>query len=677
VTGTLGAITIAAACALTLGGIVAAVRAARHEDPRMLRQAEGIAYAIFALVSVSTGAMVYALVTHDFSVSYVAHVGSLTTPFLYSVLSLWGALEGSLLLWAFVLALFTALVAWRVDVSVAFKGYSMAVLMGIGTFFYFLLVGPASPFGVVSPVPLDGPGPNPMLQNHWMMAVHPPLMYLGYVGLSVPFAFAMGSLLARRTDSEWIRVTRHWTLWAWLFLTLANVAGMWWAYEVLGWGGYWAWDPVENASFMPWLTATAFLHSVMVQERRGILKVWNLNLVIATFLLTILGTFITRSGIITSVHAFASGTIGYYFLGFITVTLVFSLTLLAGRSRELQSDGRLDGVVSRDTLFLVNNLILSVFTFTVLLGTMFPLVADAFRGVQVSVGAPFFNKMTLPMCVALIFLMGVGPALPWRRADPVELRRKLVVPIGIMLAAIVAGLVLRVPYFLTVLAFAFAAFALATHVQEFATGTRARMRAHGEAVHQALGRLIRANRHRYGGYVAHLGVISFAVGIAASSTYVQEYQMTLRPGVAQHAGGYDLRLERLWGSEEARRFSVGADVSVFRDGRLVTTLTPRLNYYAMAEEPIPTPSVREANIDLYLNLMAFERDGSSATVNFFIEPLVIWIWIGSVIMAVGAGIALWPDRRRNAPKPPVRVARQPLPQPRKEERELAGVGGEG
>jgi cytochrome c-type biogenesis protein CcmF len=313
-------------------------------------------------------------------------------------------------------------------------------------------------------VPLDGPGPNPMLQNHWMMAVHPPLMYLGYVGLSVPFAFAMGSLLARpRTRSgSGSRATGR--SWAWLFLTLANVAGMWWAYEVLGWGGYWAWDPVENASFMPWLTATAFLHSIMVQERRGILKVWNLNLVIATFLLTILGTFITRSGIITSVHAFASGTIGYYFLGFIAVTLVFSLALLAGRSRELQSDGRLDGVVSRDTLFLVNNLVLSVFTFTVLLGTMFPLVADAFRGVRVSVGAPFFNKMTLPMCVALIFLMGVGPALPWRARIRWSCAASCCwFPSGSCWLAIVAGLVLRVPNFLTVLAFAFAAFALMTH----------------------------------------------------------------------------------------------------------------------------------------------------------------------------------------------------------------------
>jgi cytochrome c-type biogenesis protein CcmF len=674
VIGALGALSVAAACGLTLGGIVAAVRAARHEDGRMLRQAKLFAYLIFGLMSIATGAMIVALVTRDFSVSYVAQVGSHSTPLFYTIISLWGALEGSLLLWGWVLALFCALVAWRTPSSIGIPlvGYSLAVLLGIGTFFYYLLVGPASPFGAVFPVPLDGPGPNPMLQNHWLMAVHPPLMYLGYVGMSVPFAFAMGSLLAHRPDASWIRITRRWTLWAWLFLTLANIAGMWWAYEVLGWGGYWAWDPVENASFMPWLTATAFLHSVMVQERRGILKVWNINLVIATFLLTILGTFITRSGIITSVHAFASGTIGYYFLGFIAVCLIFSLTLLAGRSSELASEVRLDGVASRDTLFLVNNLLLTAFTFTVLLGTMFPLVAEAVRGVRVSVGAPFFNRMTLPLCVALIFLMGVGPALPWRRASMDELRRKLLLPGIVMFVAIGVGLALRVPYFLAVLAFAFAAFALVTHLQEFATGTRARMRGHGEPPHRALGRLIMGNRRRYGGYIAHLGVITLAVGIAASSTYVQEYQLTLRPNEPVHAGGYDLRLDRIWAEREPSRFSVGADVYVYRDNRFVTVLEPRLNYYASQQEPIPTPSVREANIDLYLNLMAFEQDGSSATFTFFIEPLVIYIWIGGVIIGIGAIIALWPDRSRRGQRAPGTAPAQPA---RKKKREAAVAAG--
>jgi cytochrome c-type biogenesis protein CcmF len=672
----LGDASLALALAVALGGMVAGVQAGRRNDPRSLRQAAGFTYAAFALVTIAIAAMVLALVTHDFSVSYVAQVGSRATPLMYTIISLWGALEGSLLLWAWLMALFTALVAWRTaDALGAMKSYALAVLMFVSAFFYLLLVVPASPFGAVSPVPLDGPGPNPMLQNHWMMAVHPPLMYLGFVGMAVPFAFAIASLIARRTDSDWIRITRRWTLWGWLFLTLGNVAGMWWAYEVLGWGGYWAWDPVENASFMPWLTATAFLHSIMVQERRGILKIWNLNLVIATFLLTILGTFITRSGIITSVHAFASGTVGYYFLAFIGVCLIGAFALVSGRSTELASEGRLDGVASRDTLFLINNVVLTAFTFTVLLGTMFPLVAEAVRGVRVSVGAPFFNMMTLPMAVALIFLMGVGPALPWRRASMDEVKRKLLVPTTAMLLVIVLGLLFRVPNFLAILAFAFGAFALLTNAQEFATGARARMRAHGEGALLALGRLVRANRHRYGGYVAHIGVIAFAVGIAANSTYVREFNVTLKPGVPTAAGEYELTLQRLWAAEEPRRFSVGAEVDISREGRRITTLSPRLNYYPMQQEPIPTPDVREAHTDLYLNLMAFERDGSSATVAFFIEPMAIYIWIGATIMALGAGIALWPDGRKKksrtqVPAPPIsRVRARPR-------RETAAAGGD-
>jgi cytochrome c-type biogenesis protein CcmF len=675
----IGDVSVMLACALALGGIVAGVRAARQGGAGLMRQVNWFAYVIFGLMTLSMGAMVAGLVTHDFSISYVAQVGSRATPTFFTIISLWGALEGSLLLWAWVLAMFAALVALRTPDSVGqLKGYTMAVMMGISVFFFYLLIGPASPFGLVSPVPLDGPGPNPMLQNHWLMALHPPLMYLGYVGMAVPFAFAIGSLLAHRSDADWIRLTRRWTLWAWLFLTLANVAGMWWAYEVLGWGGYWAWDPVENASFMPWLTATAFLHSVMVQERRGILKVWNLNLVIATFLLTILGTFITRSGIISSVHAFASGTIGYYFLGFIAFCLIGSLALLAGRSSELHSEGRLDGVASRDTVFLLNNLLLSAFTFTVLLGTMFPLVAEAFRDEKVSVGAPFFNQMTLPIVVVIIFLMGVGPALPWRRASKEEVRRKLMPPTIAMAVVFVLSLALGVPYWIGVFAYAFAAFALVANSWEFVVGARARMRAHSENVFQALGRLTMANRHRYGGYVAHLGVILFVIGVATSSMYKQEFDRTLQLGVPAEAGGYQLTLQRVWAAEEPQRFVVGADVDVERDGRLVTRMSPRLNYYPMQQEPIPTPDVREANTDLYINLMAFERDGSTATVTFFIEPLVIWIWIGTIVLTFGVGIALWPDKRRRAPgKKPVPQSQKPKQnRTRKPREEAALVGGD-
>src|SRR5690606_2505001 len=472
-------------------------------------------------------------------------------------------------------------------------------------------------------------------------------LYLGYVGMTVPFAFAIGALLSGELDATWIRMTRRWTVTAWSFLSLAIVAGMWWSYEVLGWAGYWAWDPVENASFMPWLTATAFLHSVMVQERREMLRVWNLSLIVSTFLLTILGTFLTRSGIVQSVHAFAQGTIGYYFLGFIAVGLVFSLILLTGRGAELRAEGNLDSALSRETVFLFNNLLLTAFTFTVLLGTLYPIAAEALRGVKVSVGAPFFNKMTLPLCVALLFLLGVGPALPWRRAEPDVLRRKFVIPAVALLVVAGASLALglREPY--AVLAFAFAAFTLASTLGEFAVGARARMRAHGESAPVALGRLIGANRRRYGRYIAHLGVISMAIGIAASSTFQRIHDATLAPGESIRAGRYDVRFDQLWAQNEPHRFVVGADLTILVQGREVGTLAPRLNFYGDRDEPITTPGVRtRLHEDLYINLMAFERDGSSGTFQVIIEPMVVWIWIGGGIIGLGGFIAVLPARRR-------------------------------
>jgi len=647
---TIGFGTIAVALALSVYGIFAAIIGVRLRRPEFVRSAEAAAYTNFGLLTVANLAMIYALVTHDFSVSYVAQVGSRSTPLFYTIISLWSALEGSILFWGWVLATYSALAIYlNRDRPGTLVPYSLAVILGVGAFFYLLLIGPANPFGRVWPVPLDGPGPNPLLQNHPLMAVHPPLLYLGYVGMTVPFAFAAGALLSGQLDDTWVRLTRRWTVTAWTFLTLAIVAGMWWSYEVLGWGGYWAWDPVENASFMPWLTATAFLHSAMVQERRGMLRVWNLSLIVATFALTILGTFLTRSGIVASVHAFAEGEIGYYFLGFIAVVLVFSLVILAGRSSELRTAGSLDGVASRETVFLFNNLVLTAFTFTVLLGTLYPLVAEAVRGVKVSVGAPFFNRMTIPLCVTLLFLMGVGPALPWRAASSEVLRRQLIPPVAaaVLVAIVSVALGLREPY--TVLAFAFGAFALVANLREYGVGVRARMRAHGEGVLVALGRLIAANRRRYGGYIAHLGVISMAVGIAASSTFRQELDATLRPGevVMAPGGRLGIRFDELWGKDEPQRFVVGANVQVLKGEKELGVLKPRLNFYRNNDQPITTPAVRSRpNLDIYINLMAFERDGSSVTLRILTEPLVFWIWLGGGIIGLGAVVALWPQRRR-------------------------------
>lgn len=637
---------------MSVYGIVAAVFGLTRQRPAWVTSALQAVYVNFALLTISVGAMIFALVTHDFSVGYVAQVGSRATPVFYTVISLWGALEGSILFWGWVLAMYSAVVVYSNRTRAGgLVPWSAVALLTICLFFFILLVGPADPWALVSPTPLDGPGPNPLLQNHILMAVHPPLLYLGYVGMSVPFAFAVGALLSGEIHSaDWIKLTRRWTLSAWAFLSLAIIAGMWWSYEVLGWGGYWAWDPVENASFMPWLTSTAFLHSVMVQERRGMLKLWNVNLIVGTFLLTILGTFLTRSGIISSVHAFTTGTIGYYFLAFMALCIVVSLVLVAGNSEKLRSDGYLDSAASRETVFLFNNLFLTGFTLVVVLGTLFPLVADAFNGAKVTVGAPFFNKMTIPICVALLFLMGVGPALPWKAATPAQLRAAFVPPSVVVIVIVALCLLSGVREAYAIAAFAFAGFALTNNVREYVIGIRARMKAHGEAVPVALVRLVAANRRRYGGFLAHMGVIMVAAAVTASSSFRFEREGTIKPGQTMLVkGDLSVRLKTLWGKDEPQRQVVGADVEILKKGTVIGMLDPRMNFYRTQEQPVPTPAVRSRpNGDVYINLMAFTPDGNSATLRVILEPYVPWIWVGGMVVAFGAMVSAWPVSRRSA-----------------------------
>lgn len=621
------------------------IRRGRHD---WIELAYAAVYTNFLLVTIAALAMVYALVTHDFSVSYVAQVGSRETPLFYTVISLWGALEGSILFWAWVLALYASAAVW---INRRREGnlvpYAAAAFLGISLFFLILLVGPANPFKAVYPVPANGPGPNPLLQNHILMAVHPPLLYLGYVGMSVPFAFAVGAMLSGEvTSDDWTRITRRWTLASWGLLSAAIIAGMWWSYEVLGWGGYWAWDPVENASFLPWLTATAYLHSVMVQQRRGMLRLWNLNLVVGTFILTILGTFLTRSGIVSSVHAFTTGQIGYYFLAFITFILVSTMVMVWGNSERLRTVGRFDSPASRETVLLLNNLFLTAFMFTVLVGTLYPLIAEAVRGVKVSVGQPFFNRMSLPMIVALLFLMGVGPALPWRSASRDEVRAKLFPPLIGALIFTIGALMAGVRNVYGVLAFCFVGYSAFANLREYWIGMRARRQAHGESWGTALVRLVGSNRRRYGGYVAHLGIFFVALGVTASSTLRTESTATLKPGETLSVKGRTVRLEQVWGREEPQRSVIGATLAVIKEGAVVGFLQPRMNFYPTSEAPVPTPDVRSSIAgDLYVNLMAFEPRGANATVKLIVEPLTPWIWFGGGIVVVGALISILPQRR--------------------------------
>ncbi len=631
---------------------VVAFRAGRTDDPDLHRVARwGVAF-VLAAMTAAVATMEVALLTHDFSVEYVAQVGSRDTPTYYTAISLWSSLEGSILFWGWILALYAALVAF-VNRSRyrEFMPYVIGTMMVVGIFFFGLLVGPANPFGVVSPVPADGPGPNPLLQNHPLMGLHPPMLYLGYVGLTVPFAFAIAALLRGRLDATWIRATRRWTLGPWAFLSVGIVAGAWWSYEVLGWGGYWAWDPVENASFLPWLTATAFLHSVMVQERRGMLRTWNLTLVISTFLLTLLGTFLTRSGVLDSVHAFTEGAIGPLFLSFTALVALVSLGLIAWRADRLHVPGRLEGVVSRESAFILNNLLFVAFTFTVLLGTLFPLVVEAARGDRISVGAPYFNVVTVPLGAALLFLMGVGPALPWRRASAEKLRRAFLLPsaVGILVAG--GSLLAGIREFWPVLTFGFAGFVMTTIVEEFRKGIAARRRIGGSSPIRAFGELFTRNSRRYGGYVVHTGIVVIVVALAISGTWRFERERTLQRGEALQIGGFTVQFDEVWAEEQPQRFVVGSTFSIREEGRSAGSLQPRMNFYPRQQQPIATPAVRSSlTRDLYLTLLSFDREeGRHATVRAIVNPGVPWLWVGGMIVGVGAILAMWPGGGRAAP----------------------------
>lgn len=621
----------------------------RRSEP-LLRGAKYAAGFVFASMVAAVGAMEYALLTHDFSVEYVAQVGSLETPPYYTAISLWSSLEGSILFWGFILASYTAVVVWVQRRSHSrLLPFALGTLGVVGMFFYGLVATVANPFGVVSPVPANGPGPNPLLQNHPLMGLHPPLLYLGYVGLAVPFAFAIAALLSGKVDEEWIRTIRRWTITPWAFLSLGIVAGAWWSYEVLGWGGYWAWDPVENASFLPWLTATAFLHSVMVQERRGMLKTWNLTLIIGTFLLSLFGTFLTRSGVLDSVHAFTEGFIGPLFLGFIVFITLISLTLIAWRADRLHSPGTLDGVVSRESSFILNNLLFAAFTFTVLLGTTFPLIIEAINGDRISVGPPYFNMVSVPLGLLLLFLMGVGPALPWRRTSGEKLRRTFLPPVlaGLVAPGLAFALGIRAVY--PLITFAFAAFVMATIVEEFAKGIGARRRISNVGPVRALGQLLVRNNRRYGGYIVHVGIVVIVVALSISGTWRFEREATLNRGQEMVIGHYTLRFDSVSAWREPHRDVVAATFSARRGDTDVGTVVPSTNFYrqdARASEPIATPAVRSfIDEDLYLTLMSFDPSGAHATVRVIVNPGVPWLWIGGMIIGLGAILSVAPQRR--------------------------------
>jgi cytochrome c-type biogenesis protein CcmF len=484
---------------------------------------------------------------------------------------------------------------------------------------------------------------NPLLEDANMMT-HPPLLYTGFVGLTVPYAFAMAALIRGKLDEAWIVTTRRWTITAWFFLTAGNLVGAWWSYHVLGWGGYWAWDPVENAAFMPWLPATAFLHSIQVQERRSMLKVWNLSLIIIAFSLTIFGTFLTRSGILSSIHAFSSGPVGGVFLVFLACVLVGSFGLLAYRSDHLKGQAELDSMVSRESAFLLNNIVLVSALFTIFLGTIFPLLSEAVAGVQISVGAPYFNSVTVPLFLLIVFLMGVGPMIAWRKASWDNLKRNFLWPV---VASLVFGTILfawKVRDFLPLLGFTLLAFVVFTIVYDTALALRARRRIAGEGIVRGLITLARRNQRRYGGLVVHLGVVLIFLGIAGSMTYSREREATL--GLKEHLTlePYVIQFEGLKGEQQPTHFRVEGAFRVFKGGKEVGFLSPALKFFPNQQSPIGR-AVHQSTLgeDLYLILSGFsELDQNRATLKVLVRPLVVWMWIGGFVIALGTLVSILP-----------------------------------
>jgi cytochrome c-type biogenesis protein CcmF len=646
----LGRNLILASLLASAAGAILGFAAGRTRSVEGLKWARRFAYLYSALIISATLVMVYALLVHDFSVSYVAHVGSRSVPTWVTVVSLWSSLEGSILFWGFVMGLYIAIATFFTRGRYAeYQPDAIGVWLATAAFFSFLIAGPANPFHTVPNPALDGPGPNPLLQNHVLMAVHPPFLYLGYVGFVIPFGFACAALLKGRLGHNLLKPLRESLMLPWIFQTLAIMLGGWWAYEVLGWGGYWAWDPVENASLLPWLTATAALHSIMVVERRGILKGWTVTMIQATFLLVILGTFMTRSGVFNSVHSFTQSAIGPTILGFLAVALVFSVALLALRIDKLEPEGSIEGAGSREAMFLVNNLIFVLLTFTVLIGTVFPLVVEAVKGKQMSVGRPYFDSMTMPLGALLLFILGVGPALPWGRATAQQMKKMLIPPVigAVVLAAL--GYVLGVRSGWTLLTLAFGGYAAWVTVVQMFLPMIQRMR-NGASLGTALvdGQL-RRGRRRFAAYIVHAAAVLMVIAIAVSSSNRQQLELHFTKGQTLKAAGYDVTFVGVEQRQEPHRLSTVGVFNVAKNGEQLARLEPRMNQYQMMREPIGSPDVHTtAARDFYISLSNVDAARETASITVFISPMIVWIWLTVIVMALGALFGLIPAARRSA-----------------------------
>ncbi|WP_147533924.1 heme lyase CcmF/NrfE family subunit [Bacillus marasmi] len=618
------------------------------KNQKFINSGKGGVIALLVTASLAMLTLFYLLGTSAFEYKYVADYTSSDLPLIYKLTALWAGNGGSLLLWTFFLVLYTVMVTF----SRKMKGnpmvpYIASILLANGVFFFFILGFVANPFEVTAQIPVEGRGLNPMLQNPGMI-IHPVTLYLGYVGLAVPFAFAMAALILKNTDDFWIKMTRRWTIIAWLFLSLGNIFGGQWAYVELGWGGYWAWDPVENASFMPWLTATAFLHSVMIQERKNMLKVWNISLIVLSYALTLFGTFLVRSGVLTSVHAFADSNLGLYFLIFMGVAVIGAMYVLMSRYNLIKrSAGQFTSYVSKESSFLINNLLLVGSAFAVFWGTIFPLVSEAVRGTKVTVGIPFFNQVQAPILLSMMFVMAVCPLLAWQRSTIKNLKKNFLIPAAIAIVGMVLMVVLGIQKAWAVIGYGVIILLFVTHYLEFYRGVKARRKMTGENPLIALYRLMTKNRRRYGGYMVHFGIAFITMGIIGSQNYDLETMKTVPIGGSIEIKDYKLVYEKLDQRREGINDIVYADLTVFKNGEKLGTYEPEKVFYGNWEQPSTEVAIHSSALeDLYIVLSAWENDGR-ATFIVKVNPMMNWMWAGSFLIVIGSIFAVWNGKHGN------------------------------
>jgi len=648
----IGALSILLAFCLAVYAVVGSVIGRLKRNPFLVVSSERAVYSVWALLTIASALLIYSLLTGDFRMGYVAAHTDQTMPAIYKFTAWWGGQEGSLLLWAWLLATYSAIAVFTNRHKFRdMMPWVTAVLMATETFFLILIAFVLSPFGILEAgrgniVEGMGRGLNPLLQ-YWTMVIHPPMLYLGYVGFTVPFAFAMGSLITKQPGEAWIHTTRRWTIITWLFQSTGILLGQGWAYAVLGWGGYWAWDPVENASLLPWITATAFLHSVMMQEKKGMMKVWNMVLVSGTFFLCIFGTFLTRSGVVSSVHAFAQSPIGKYFVYFLAIGIAATLALILDRVKYLKSEARLESVVSRESSFMFNNLILLASCFAVLWGTLFPVISEAVTGEKISVDAPFFNRINVPIGLGLLLLTGVGPLIAWRRSSVESLRRAFFWPstaaVALMAVLAVFG-VWAHPYAL--MSFGLCMFVAATIFAEFWKGASAISVKSQVGLIPAAIELTHRNTRRYGGYLVHMGIVFMFIGYTGAA-FNQDVTKEVVPGGTFQLGHYTFRVTNMEQGENGNYTWQKLQIEASSGASSLGIMDPERRFYKASQQPTSEVSIRRRlNEDVYLNFAGVSSDNQRAVVQAYVFPLVTWIWIGYWVLAIGTLVCLVPSKVR-------------------------------